>query len=95
MPDPLNDLEALDAALVLAGGEARRYLKGVGAEPVMPPDAERLIEAWNDPFPEDGDGALVHARRAGPPWPGVGGALDGPTLLPLRDGRWHARRAWR
>jgi glutamate/tyrosine decarboxylase-like PLP-dependent enzyme len=48
----------MDAALELASGEARRYLEGLRDAPVMPAGAEARIEAWSDPMPEDGDGAL-------------------------------------
>jgi hypothetical protein len=56
--DPLLDLGELDAALELAANEARRYLRGLGGDPVVLPSTEAAIGRWSDPMPEHGDGAL-------------------------------------
>lgn len=59
MGDPLLDRDALDAALELASREARRYLDGIDGERVMPTGAEAALERWQDPMPEQGDGAVA------------------------------------
>lgn len=59
MGDPLLDRDTLDAALKLASGEARRYLEEIDEERVMPVGADGALERWDDPMPEQGDGALA------------------------------------
>jgi glutamate/tyrosine decarboxylase-like PLP-dependent enzyme len=56
--DPILDRRELGAALDFAATEARRYLQSLSEQPVVPPGAEAAIERWNDPMPENGDGAL-------------------------------------
>jgi glutamate/tyrosine decarboxylase-like PLP-dependent enzyme len=57
--DPLTERDRVDAALELAAAHARRYLDGIGHEPVLPAGAEQGISGWSDPMPERGDGALA------------------------------------
>ena len=59
MTDPLDERRELDRVLEFAAAEARRYLQDIDDAPVAQPGAERLIDAWSDPMPELGDGAMA------------------------------------
>jgi glutamate/tyrosine decarboxylase-like PLP-dependent enzyme len=59
VPDPLAEQGELDAALLLAAEEARRYLDGIGDALVLDPTAEDVVDGWSDPMPEGGDGTLA------------------------------------
>ena len=58
MPDPFGERDQLDAALELAAAMAQGYLKQIGDERVLSPDAEAAMGRWSDPMPEEGVGAL-------------------------------------
>jgi glutamate/tyrosine decarboxylase-like PLP-dependent enzyme len=58
VPDPLDERRELTAALEFAAEEAKRYLGGIGNAGVLDPGAERAIDGWSDPMPEQGDGTL-------------------------------------
>ena len=58
MPDPFGERDQLDAALELAAAMAQDYLKQIGDERVLSPDAEAAMGRWSDPMPEEGVGAL-------------------------------------
>jgi glutamate/tyrosine decarboxylase-like PLP-dependent enzyme len=57
--DPLTEREQLTHALELAAAEARGYLEGINAEPVLRPGTEDAIHGWSDPMPEQGNGTLT------------------------------------
>jgi hypothetical protein len=59
VPDPIAELDRLDQTLELAASEARRYLQGIGEQPVLRSGTEDAIARWSDPMPEDGEGALA------------------------------------
>jgi len=58
VPDPFGERDQLDAALELAAAMAQGYLKQIGDERVLSPDAEAAMGRWSDPMPEEGVGAL-------------------------------------
>jgi glutamate/tyrosine decarboxylase-like PLP-dependent enzyme len=57
--DPFAERDQLGAALELAAVAARRYLDGIGEEPVLSPDVEDVVGRWSDPMPEIGVGSLT------------------------------------
>ena len=59
MADPLDARADLEEALRVAADEALSYLRSVDESAVMAPGAERAIEAWEDPMPEEGEGTLA------------------------------------
>ena len=59
MADPLTEREQLTQALELAAAEARGYLEGINAEPVLRPGTEDTVHGWSDPMPEQGSGTLT------------------------------------
>jgi glutamate/tyrosine decarboxylase-like PLP-dependent enzyme len=63
MADPLSDREQVIAALELAAREAQAYLSSIGDEHVRPPGSEGAMAAWEDGFPEAGEGTLAAVRE--------------------------------
>lgn len=65
VPDPLGERDQLDAGLELAAKIARSYLKSIGDERVLNPDAEAAIGRWSDTMPEEGVGTLSALTELG------------------------------
>lgn len=59
MSDPLEERGELDEALRFAACEARRYLEDIDAARVLEADYEQAMQAWADPMPEVGEGAMA------------------------------------
>lgn len=59
MADPLAERELVIGALRLAADEAHTYLAALDDAVVLDPGTEAAVEAWSDPMPEDGDGAMA------------------------------------
>ena len=59
MSDPLNELDQVESALDLARDAAVSYLGNIGEAPVLDGGAEKTIDSWQDPVPEEGDGSLA------------------------------------
>ena len=58
MADPLELRSELEQALALAAGEAAAYTDGLADDLVLDPASERLLEGFDGPLPEQGDGAI-------------------------------------
>lgn len=59
MSDPLNELDQVKSALDLARDAAVSYLGNIGEAPVLDGGADKTIDSWQDPVPEEGDGSLA------------------------------------
>ncbi len=63
MADPLSERQLVLDALEMAAAEARAYLETLDDAPVLGRHVEGAVEAWGDPMPEHGVGALAAVRE--------------------------------
>jgi len=59
MPDPIDDLAAIDKVVALVAEESVRFLAELDASPALPAGAAEAAERFGGPLPEQGEGAVA------------------------------------